>query len=256
MTPAARVQSAIELLDQIIAAARGQGASADRITADWFKQRRYMGSGDRRAVRELVYSAIRACGEVPQSGRAAMLRLAELDPVITPLFDGSHHGPAPIAIGEAVAHSGTAPEWLERRLSESGIAGEAAAALLDRAPLDVRINQLKPHPELPLAGARVRVPDALRFPAGTPVEQWDAYKDGQIEIQDAGSQLCCLAVDAQPGETVLDLCAGAGGKTLALAAAMANRGRLIASDIDRARLSRLGPRAEDCQSCPIPRTRC
>ena len=244
MTPAARVQSAIELLDLIIAAARGQGASADRIVADWFKQRRYMGSGDRRAVRELVYSAIRICGDIPGSGRAAMLRLAELDASIGSLFDGSRHGPVPISADEPVARGGIAPEWLERRLADCGIAGEGAAALLGRAPLDVRVNQLKPLTELPLTGERVQAPDALRFPAGTPVEQWQAYKDGQIEVQDAGSQLCCLAVGAEPGETVVDLCAGAGGKTLALAAAMANRGRLIASDTDRMRLSRLAPRAE------------
>ena len=244
MTPAARVQSAIELLDLIIAAARGQGASADRITADWFKQRRYMGSGDRRAVRELVYAAIRICGDIPESGRAAMLRLAELDASIGSLFDGSRHGPVPISADEPVARGGIAPEWLERRLAACGIAGEGAAALLGRAPLDVRVNQLKPLTELPLTGERVQAPDALRFPAGTPVEQWQAYKDGQIEVQDAGSQLCCLAVGAEPGETVVDLCAGAGGKTLALAAAMANRGRLIASDTDRMRLSRLAPRAE------------
>ena len=68
MTPAARVQSAIDLLDLIIAAARGQGASADRIVAEWFKTRRYMGSGDRRAVRELVYGAVRACGKAQGIG--------------------------------------------------------------------------------------------------------------------------------------------------------------------------------------------
>ncbi len=245
MTPAARVQSAIELLDLIIAAARGQGASADRITADWLKQRRYMGSGDRRAVRELVYSAIRACGEVPESGRAAMLRLAELDPVIAPLFDGSHHGPAPIDLAERAAGGGIAPGWLEQRLAQSGIGGAEAAALLGRAPLDLRVNTLKGGAaDLPQAGELTQAPDALRFAPGTPVEQWDAYQSGRIEVQDTGSQLCCLAVGAEPGETVVDLCAGAGGKTLALAAAMHGRGRLIASDSDRARLSRLGPRAE------------
>ena len=245
MTPAARVQSAIELLDLIITAARGQGASADRITADWFKQRRYMGSGDRRAVRELVYSAIRACGEIPESGRAAMLRLAELDPAIGQLFDGSRHGPAPIDADEPVASGGIAPAWLEARLAQSDIAGEAAAALLERAPLDVRVNALRGGAaDLPLTGEPTHAPDARRFPAGTPLEQWEAYKDGRIEVQDTGSQLCCLAVAAQPGETVLDLCAGAGGKTLALAAAMQNKGRLIASDSDRTRLARLSPRAE------------
>ena len=245
MTPAARVQSAIELLDLIIAAARGQGASADRIIAEWFKTRRYMGSGDRRAVRELVYGAVRACGEIPGSGRAAMLRLGQIDPAILPLFNGSPHGPEPLVPGEPPANSGIAPRWLEEKLAQSGIADGDAAALLDRAPLDVRINTLKGDPgKLPVAGGATQAPDALRFASGTPVEQWDAFKSGQLEVQDTGSQLCCMAVDARPGETVLDLCAGAGGKTLALAAAMDNRGCLIAADTDRGRLSRLAPRAE------------
>ena len=244
MTPAARVQSAIELLDLIIAAARGLGASADRTIAEWFKTRRYMGSGDRRAVRELVYGAVRACGEIPVSGRAAMLRLGEGDPAIIPLFDGSPHAAEPPVTGEPVASGGVAPRWLEDKLAQSGIAGDAAAALLDRAPLDLRVNRLKGDmSELPLAGEPTQAPDALRFPAGTPVEQWEAYRSGQIEVQDTGSQLCCVALAARPGETIIDLCAGAGGKTLALAAAMENRGRLIATDTDRGRLSRLTPRA-------------
>ena len=243
MTPAARVQGAIELLDLIISAVRGQGASADRIIAEWFKTRRYMGSGDRRAVRELVYGAVRACGEIPVSGRAAMLRLGQGDGALIALFDGSNHAPAPIAPGEAVASAGIAPRWLEAKLADSGIAGDEAAVLLGRAPLDVRVNSLKPVPDLPILGETTQAPDALRFPAGTPVEQWEAYQTGRIEVQDTGSQLCCLALAARPGETVIDLCAGAGGKTLALAAAMDNRGRLIAADTDRGRLSRLVPRA-------------
>jgi 16S rRNA (cytosine967-C5)-methyltransferase len=247
MTPAARVQLAIELLDSIIDAARTGGAPADRLIAEGFKQRRYAGSKDRRAVRELVYGAIRACGPVPKGGRAAMLRLAEDDPAIRECFDGSNYGPAVIGEGENPAAGGFAPEWLEERLAASGIAGEVAAALLDRAPLDLRVNTLKADRntlQLPEQGEVLSAPNGLRFPSGTQVEQWDAYRSGQIEVQDCGSQLACLALDAQPGETVIDLCAGAGGKTLALAAAMDNRGTLIAADTDRTRLSRLAPRAE------------
>jgi 16S rRNA (cytosine967-C5)-methyltransferase len=243
MTPQARVQAAIEILDLVIAAACGQGASADKIIADFFRARRYMGSGDRRTVRELAYRAVRACGEIPLSGRAAMLRLVEGDPALADLFDGSNHAPAPVQAGEAAATGGIAPAWLEALLAHSGIAGPDAQALLDRAPLDVRINRLKGSaPDLPLAGEPL--PGGLRFPSGTPVEQWEAYRSGAIEVQDAGSQLTCTVLAAQPGETVVDLCAGGGGKTLALAAAMENRGRLIACDVDRARLSRLAPRAE------------
>lgn len=247
MTPQARVQAGIEILDLVIAAAKSGGASADRIVAEWFRTRRFAGSKDRRAVRELVYGAIRACGDIPASGRAAMLRLAEAEPAILPLFDGQGHGPAPIETGEPIAAGGVAPAWLAAELERSGVAGLQAAALLERAQLDVRVNTLKADRAtitLPEPGEPLAAPQGLRFPSGTPVEQWDAYSEGLIEVQDGGSQIACLAVEAGTGETVIDLCAGAGGKTLALAAAMANRGRLIACDTDRTRLSRLAPRAE------------
>ena len=247
MTPAARLQSAIELLDLVIAAARAQGAPADRILAEWFKARRFAGSRDRREIRELVFAAIRACGPVPASGRAAMLRLAEEDSSLAALFDGSSYGPAPLAAGEPVAAGGIAPDWLIDRLSASALAGPQAQALLERAPLDLRVNTLKaarPELRLPAEAVPTDAPNGLRLAPGTPVEQWDAWREGLVEVQDTGSQLACLAVGAQPGETVIDLCAGGGGKTLALAAAMENRGRLIASDTDRQRLSRLAPRAE------------
>lgn len=247
MTPAARVESAIELLDSVIEAARGKGAPADRLLADWFRAHRFAGSKDRRAIRELVYSAIRACGPLPESGRAAMLRLAAGDPSLAPLFDGSQYGPAEIGEGEPVAAGGIAPGWLVEALAASDIAGPEADALLERAPLDLRVNTLKADREtlsLPAEARRIEAPDGLRAEPGTPVEQWPAYRDGLVEIQDGGSQLACEAVGAKPGETVVDLCAGGGGKTLALAAAMANGGTLIAADTDRGRLSHLGPRAE------------
>lgn len=247
MTPAARVQSAIELLDSIIAAARAKGAPADRILSEWFRGNRFAGSKDRRAIRELVYEAIRACGPVPASGRAAMLGLAREDLALAGLFDGSRFGPTPIAPGEPVTERGVAPAWLERALAASGVEGAEAEALLGRAPLDLRVNTLKAARQtirLPIEGRPIEAANGLRFPAGTPVEQWPAYRDGLVEVQDGGSQLACEALNARPGETVIDLCAGAGGKTLALAAAMGNAGTLIAADTDRARLSRLAPRAE------------
>jgi 16S rRNA (cytosine967-C5)-methyltransferase len=121
----------------------------------------------------------------------------------------------------------------------------------------LRVNTLKVLPHQ--AGEDLRTPVAALLPPTEPtprsplglralepfnVEAHPAFLNGLVEVQDEGSQLACLACEAAPGETVIDLCAGAGGKTLALAAAMANRGRLIASDADRARLSRLAPRAE------------
>ncbi len=246
MTPAARVQSAIELLDKVIVAAKAQGAPADRILADWFKANRFAGSKDRRAIRELVFAAIRGCGPVPQSGRAAMSRLAQDDAVLAGLFDGSNYGPAVRSPDEPIAQGGVAPEWLVERLAASDIAGPEAEALLQRAPLDLRVNALKAERatlRLPAQSVPTAAPHGLRLEPGTPVEQSDAWREGLFEVQDTGSQFACLAVGAQPGETVIDLCAGGGGKTLALAAAMENRGRLVATDTDRQRLSRLPPRA-------------
>ncbi len=247
MTPAARVQTAIELLDAIIASARAKGAPADRILAEWFRNNRFAGSKDRRAIRELVFAAIRACGPVPDTGRAAMLRLAQQDPSLSALFDGSQYGPAMLGEGEPVAEGGVAPRWLADRLEQSGVDGEEAAALLGRAPLDIRVNTLKAERatlSLPASAELTVAPQGLRLEPGTQVEQWAEWRDGKIEIQDTGSQMACLAVGAEPGETVIDLCAGGGGKTLALAAAMDNLGRLVASDTDRNRLSALAPRAE------------
>lgn len=247
MIPAARVQAAIDILDRVIDGAKGQGAPADRIISEWAKANRYAGSKDRRAIRELVYEAIRHCGEVPVSGRAAMLAQAARDESLLALFDGSQYGPGQIREGEPVAEAGIAPAWLVERLAASGVEGDEAAALMGRAPLDVRVNTLKGDRDgldLPEPGEHLAAPSGLRFEAGTQVDQWDAYREGRIEVQDHGSQLVCLAAGARPGETVIDLCAGAGGKTLALAAALENTGRLIASDTDKRRLSQLGPRAQ------------
>ena len=246
MTPAARIQAAIELLDQIIEAARSKGAPADRLIAAYFKERRYAGSKDRRAVRELVYRAVRLCGPVPSSGRAAMLALARDDESLVPLFDGSPHGPAPIGEGETPAQTGVAEPWLEDRLAASGIEPAEAQALLDRAALDIRVNSIKADRDsidLPEPGEPLSAPQALRLPAGTAIDQWPAYRDGMIEVQDHGSQWICQAVPAQPGDTIIDLCAGAGGKTLGLAARFGNAVSLVACDTDKRRLGNLAPRA-------------
>src|SRR6056297_1814979 len=143
MTPAARVQAAIELLDGIIDAARSKGPPADRVISAYFKERRYAGSKDRRAVRELVYRAVRLCGPVPQSGRSAMIALAREDEALAPLFDGSTHGAQPIDQSETAAETGLAEKWLSQRLMDSGIDDAEATALLGRAALDIRVNALK-----------------------------------------------------------------------------------------------------------------
>lgn len=244
MTPAARVQAAIELLDAIIASARDGGPAADTLIARYFKERRYAGSRDRRAVRDHVYDAVRRAAERPESGRAAMIGLAGERPDLAALFDGSPHGPAPIVQGEAEASPGSVPGWLAPLLA----APVEQDALLGRAPVDLRVNRLQASPAaiaplFPDAEPIAALPDALRLPEGWPVEQGDPWKQGLVEVQDAGSQLISAACAAQPGMTVIDLCAGAGGKTLALAATMEGRGTLIAADTIRSRLARLDPRA-------------
>jgi 16S rRNA (cytosine967-C5)-methyltransferase len=246
VTPAARLQAAIELADAVIDSARAGGAAADTLIARYFKTRRYAGSTDRRTVRDLLFRAVRRAGERPQSGRAALLGLAADMPELLDLFTGPPHGPEPLAEGEPVAAAGVAPAWLLERF-DPAIAPEELPALLERAPLDLRVNRLKGTREDALA----RVPDAqpspwsplgLRLAEGSRVEETEAWLEGLVEIQDEGSQLICLGAGAAPGMLVVDLCAGAGGKTLALAAEMANEGRLLATDADRGRLSRMAPR--------------
>jgi len=237
MTPSARVQAAIDILDAVIVAARGQGASADRIAAEWFRARRFVGSKDRRAIRDLAWNAIRVCGDVPVTGRAAMLRLAQGDATLPALFDGSNYGPAAMQADEPVAEGGVAPAWLIEQMSASGLDADEQAALLGRAPRDELRTRLS------VAADPTQAPNALRLPSGTAAESWPEFAEGLFEIQDSGSQIACMALNAQPGEAVVDLCAGAGGKTLGLGAAMRNTGKLLACDIDRARLSRLPDRA-------------
>jgi 16S rRNA (cytosine967-C5)-methyltransferase len=246
MTPSARLQAAIEILDDVVAAAGSGGAAADTLIARYFKTRRYAGSKDRRAVRELAYAAIRRAGEIPASGRAALIGLVDDRPELAALFDGGAHAPAPLA-DEAGAPAGIAPAWLVERLAAT-VGPDELPALLDRAPLDLRVNTLKATRDaaaalIPGAVPGALSPLALRLPEGTQVEALPAFAEGLVEVQDEGSQLIVAACAATPGMTVVDLCAGAGGKTLGLAALMANEGRLIACDVDRGRLQRLAPRA-------------
>ena len=251
MIAAARLQAAIEILDQVITAARDGGAAADTIIQRYFTTRRYAGSKDRRAVRDLVFAVIRSLGERPVSGRAAVIGHARAqDPALLALFGAAGHAPPALVHGEPAASSGLAPAWLQQMLAErfGPDADRQLAALLGRAPLDVRVNAMRAsrdavladHPDWQLLAATTH---GVRLPSGTNVEALPEYQAGQIEVQDAGSQLAAAALAVRPGETVVDLCAGAGGKTLALAADMRGEGRLIACDTDRARLSQLPPRA-------------
>lgn len=251
MIAAARLQAAIEILDQVITAARDGGAAADTIIQRYFTTRRYAGSKDRRAVRDLVFAVIRSLGERPVSGRAAVVGHARAqDPALLALFGAAGHAPPALVHGEPAASSGLAPAWLQQMLAErfGPDVDRQLAALLGRAPLDVRVNAMRANRDAVLADhpdwrLLPNTAHGVQLPAGTNVEALPEYQAGQIEVQDAGSQIAAAALAARPGETVVDLCAGAGGKTLALAADMRDEGRLIACDTDRARLSQLPPRA-------------
>ncbi len=147
------------------------------------------------------------------------------------------------------------PQWLHGEFSAAFGADLARemAALCGRAPLDLRVNALKANRddvalELTLAGvvagSLAGAPDGLRVAAGADakVTVLPAYQEGRVEIQDEASQRAVLLAEARPGDTVIDLAAGAGGKALALAAAMDNRGRILACDVDLGRLQQMTPR--------------
>jgi 16S rRNA (cytosine967-C5)-methyltransferase len=246
MTPAARLQAAIEILDEVIASVRDDGSPADAIVSRYFKMRRYAGSKDRRAVREWVFKAIRRTAERPETGRAAVLGLAEDDPSLLQLF-GEPRGPGPIAAGDVASPASLVPEWLQPELSPV-VAADEWPALLDRAPLDLRVNVAKTSRDTILGqldGAEPTPisPWGLRLPAGSKVDDHPAFAQGLVEVQDEGSQLIALACEAAGAMSIIDLCAGGGGKALAIAASDPDA-IIVAADTNRARLSNLRPRAD------------
>ena len=268
MTPGARLQSAIDLLQAVDAGS----AAADRIVAAWFRARRYAGAKDRAAISELVYGVLRRRAEltwrIERSGAAANPRLLVLAAsAAVPLIADGPHGAAPLSADEkevldraaaiAVADvpdwvRANVPEWLVPALrSRFSAAFDAeCAALNQRAPVDLRVNTLKSSRDAvlkTLSAAGIDAQPTLYAPHGIRLNErprLDQLRlEGLVEPQDEAAQLAALLVDARPGMTVVDLCAGAGGKTLALAAAMENRGRILALDRGAARLARLGLRA-------------
>jgi 16S rRNA (cytosine967-C5)-methyltransferase len=270
MTPGARIQAAIEVLERWRAGAEG----LDRGLAAWGRANRYAGSGDRRAIADLVYDATRrlrsaawvaGAGE-PASARDVLIGSLILDGAceaeLEALFSGAGHAPAPLSeaergrLGRPLVDAPRPvrldfPDWLATQLA--GVADPALDALRRRAPLFLRANLLRVGRDAAitaLAAERIEAvpgplsPTCLRVRAGAQlVHRSVAYRDGLIEVQDAASQAAADYAEVRPGETVLDYCAGAGGKTLALAAAMGGEGALHAHDIAPQRLAQLGERA-------------
>ena len=281
MTPSARLSAAIEVFADIEMRRR----PATDALKDWGLSHRFAGSGDRAAIAGLVYDALRRKSSSawlmdeasPRAALIGMLRRERgLDAdAIAALCNGGRYAPTTLTAEEtaalttgsltgAPAHvEGDYPEWLEAHLQRA-FGDERAAegiALASRAPLDLRVNMLAAERDEALAklqhlnaaptrwspiGIRIRLAAEAKSPA---IHAEPLFLKGQIEVQDEGSQLAALLAAAKPGEQVVDLCAGAGGKTLALAAAMDNRGQIYATDLDKrrlapihARLSRAGAR--------------
>jgi 16S rRNA (cytosine967-C5)-methyltransferase len=276
MTPSARVQAALEALADIETRRR----PAAEALKDWGLAHRFAGSGDRAGIASLVYDALRRKAssnwlmgeESPRAevlGALSNLRRLGLAEIET-LFSGERFAPPPLTEGERARLSapslddapdhvrGDYPEWLAPAFAESfgADAAAAGAALASRAPVDLRVNTLKsnrdkalkalphlgpePTPFSPV-GLRIAVKGDGRGPA---LSAEPLYVKGHVEVQDEASQLAALVSGAAPGMQVLDLCAGAGGKTLALAAMLANKGQVYATDEDGRRLAPLYARLE------------
>lgn len=268
MRPAGRLQAAIDILDEI----RSRHRPASQALADWGRSHRFAGSGDRAAIGNLVYDALRGKASIaarmgdegPRSLAlgAMVFTWGESAASIDALCDGSKFAPAPLTDAERAGLSGSLaddappwiygdyPEWLHPSLARvfGERSAEEGAGLAQRAPVDLRVNTLKADSDkilktlnkvslektqLSPVGLRVAPPVG---PGRSPNLEADvAHGKGWFEIQDEGSQIAALLAGAQPGQQVLDLCAGSGGKTLALAAAMENRGQIYAYDADAVR---------------------
>ncbi len=269
MTPAARLSAAIELIDTIDA----QRVPAAKALKEWGTAHRYAGSGDRAAISGLIWDVLRRRASSAwimddDTARARALGMLKLErgmdvDAIAALCDGGRFAPEPLnereraaltsrTLDEAPAPiAGDYPEWLDGYLAQ--VFGDdrvaEATAMASRAPLDLRVNTLKAKrekilPSLKHLGAQPTPwsPIGLRIELGADarnpgIHAEEDFIKGAIEVQDEGSQLAALLSAAKPGEQVIDLCAGAGGKTLALAAMMQGKGRLIATDNDKRQLA-------------------
>ena len=274
MTPAGRLAAAIEIVEAVDESNR----PADQVASLYFKTRRYIGSKDRAAIAEAFWRVLRSQARIhwwlekvqspSHGGRLRVLADLVMDQGAMPdaeMFIGAHacgsldpgeRRTLERLAGQPLFHHdmpawvrGEYPQWIEARLS--GLFGpelpREMGAMRDEAPLDLRVNTLKADRDSAMAALAAQgikavpgalSPLALRLARRVALVQVQAWRDGLVEVQDEGSQLVALLTDARPGQSVVDYCAGAGGKTLALAAAMNNSGRLLACDVAEWRVDR------------------
>ncbi len=266
MTPGARIQAALEILDEI----HSQNEPTDRIIDKYFQKRRFAGSGDRRTIQERVYAVLRhrarldwwveRTGSVVEPGpRPRLIAELALEDKSSPeatkeLFSGATHCPAALSpqeeelahnlYGRPLTHADMPspvkmeyPDWMDHSLSTlwPKTLEKELSALNQQAPVDLRNNMLKTTPEQALKALQSEYVEAeptplspigLRLTGKTRLAGTSVYKKGWIEVQDEGSQLIALLCGARPGMSVAEFCAGAGGKALALAATMARGGQI------------------------------
>lgn len=266
MTPAARHQAAIEVLDLIVA-----GTAPEKALTNWARKARFAGSGDRAAIRDLVFDVLRrkqSCAHLGggMTGRSLLLGLIRAEQGNPDqVFTGAPHAPAPLSHAEATYLPGPmtaataldCPSWLLQDFRDS--LGQAYRPVLEalrfRAPVFLRVNiartdrttilaQLaelgipaRPHPLAPTA---IEITGKTRA-----LQRSEIFTQGLVELQDAASQAVLFDLPPVKKKTVLDFCAGGGGKALALAALGAH---VTAHDANPARLRDLPERAQRAQA--------
>jgi 16S rRNA (cytosine967-C5)-methyltransferase len=243
---------------------------ADAALSHWLRAHPKLGSRDRGEVAEAVFDVLRhlrryrhfaESGFGPAARRLAILGLASVfskDVLYAGLHEGEQEWLArvqsidPKSLPRAVRDS--LPDWLDERLAKLDDPDALIEALNRSAPLDVRINPLKTDRAAMLQkmreGGALRYdpeptpysPWGIRLQGRPPVNRWPMFENGEIEVQDEGSQILAALVGPKRGEMIIDYCAGAGGKTLLIGALMRSTGRLYAFDVSAARLARAKPR--------------
>lgn len=273
MLPSARIETTIDILNRI----KDTRVPMDTVCGDFFRVRRYIGSKDRADVAERVYEMVRhharlgwileqyKIDDTPRARMIAYLLLQGNPQRVKDLFDGSKFGPAPLSEAELeMVRTFKAPDYPEAVAAEcppqyeqklKALFGDDFAAemgaMQHAATLDLRVNlfkatRAKAKTLLESDGVKTKdtslSPWGLRCDSKAYLSKTKAFIKGWVEIQDEGSQMIAVLCDAKAGTQVLDYCAGGGGKTLALAASMQNKGRVVAMDLDSRRLEKARPR--------------